>query len=77
MLISEVAAATGLHRNTIYRLERKGLIAPTRTWTGARVYTANDVAHICKLYGRESKPIPTDPPEEAIPRVNNERSTGE
>ena len=42
--IGEVAALVGVHPNTIRNLERRGLLHPTRDWTGQRRFTEKDVA---------------------------------
>ena len=49
--IGEAAAATGLHPNTIRRLERRGLIQPRRTWAGHRRFAQADIARLRELAG--------------------------
>ncbi len=43
MRIAEFAKALGVSRDTIRRLERRGVIAPKRDWAGHRRFTEADL----------------------------------
>jgi len=49
--ITEAAKLVGVHPSTLRRLERRGLIAPRRTWAGHRRYTEADLVRLRQLAG--------------------------
>lgn len=46
MHIGDLARVLGISRDTIKRLERKGLLAPKRDWAGHRRFTAADLERV-------------------------------
>jgi len=59
--IKEAAAELGVSKSTLRRLEEKGLISPSRTPGGHRVYTHKMLEELrCKMRGlpRTSKIVP-------------------
>lgn len=55
MRIGEVAQLTGLHPNTIRRLEARGRLHPARDWTGTRRFTEADVQALRRLFKRPTR----------------------
>jgi DNA-binding transcriptional MerR regulator len=51
--IHEVGEELKIHESTIRRLEKRGLIHPSRTLTGHRIFTEEDISKIREIY--ESK----------------------
>jgi DNA-binding transcriptional MerR regulator len=51
--IHEVGEKLKIHESTIRRLEQRGLIHPSRTLTGHRIFTEDDIRQIRDFY--ESK----------------------
>lgn len=49
MKISEVARQLGVHPNTIRRIEVKFGVPINRTWSGYRIYSAEDIERIRKI----------------------------
>jgi excisionase family DNA binding protein len=50
MRIGEVARQLKIHPTTIRRLEKNGLIRAQRTLTGYRIFTAETIEQIRKIY---------------------------
>ena len=48
--IHDVAEQLQIHESTIRRLERRGLIHPTRTITNHRIFTEEDISKIRQIY---------------------------
>jgi DNA-binding transcriptional MerR regulator len=48
--IGEVVHELGIHWGTIRNFEKKGLINPTRTLTGYRLFSEEDIQKIRELY---------------------------
>ncbi len=46
MRIGDVARALGISRETICRLERRGVLTPRRDWAGHRRFTDADLARL-------------------------------
>ncbi len=46
MRIGDVARALGVSRDTIRRLERRGVVSPQRDWLGQRRFTEEDLAYL-------------------------------
>ena len=55
MRIGQVAQLTGLHPNTIRRLEARGRLHPARDWTGTRRYSQADVEALRRLFKRPAR----------------------
>ena len=53
MRIGELAKRLGISRDTIRRLERRGLLAPKRDWAGHRRFTEADLERIRNVLFRE------------------------
>lgn len=49
MLLHQVSKAVGLHPNTIIRLEKWGVISPSRDWNGWRRYSEKDLEKLQSL----------------------------
>lgn len=49
MRIGELAKALGISRDTIRRLERRRIIAPSRDWAGHRRFTGEDLARLREI----------------------------
>jgi len=43
MLLHEIAEETGLHPQTIIRLEKRGFVKPSRDWNGWRRYSDHEL----------------------------------
>jgi len=54
MFVSEVAKQIGKHPDTIRKLEARGLITVRRDVNGHRVFTADVVARIRRLYALDT-----------------------
>lgn len=55
--IGEAAQEVGVSRDTIRRLERRGLITPARDWAGHRRYDEETIQRLRELvYGNGGKP---------------------
>jgi excisionase family DNA binding protein len=53
--IGEAAHALGVSRDTIRRLERRGMITASRDWAGHRRFTEADIARLrTLLFGRNT-----------------------
>ncbi len=56
MRIGDLARALGVSRETIRRLERRGVLTPRRDWAGHRRFTEADLDRIRDvLFGRDGK----------------------
>ena len=49
MRIGELAKLLGISRDTIRRLEKRGVLAPKRDWAGHRRFTKEEIARIRDL----------------------------
>lgn len=58
MLISELAKKTGVHPETIRRLERRGLITSRRDINNWRRYSADSLNVLRRLYGSDEDVAP-------------------
>jgi DNA-binding transcriptional MerR regulator len=63
LLLNEVAQATGLHRNTIRRLEARGIISSRRDVNNWRLYSPETVGILKRLYIRDDQSPESDGPE--------------
>jgi DNA-binding transcriptional MerR regulator len=55
LLIHEAAKAAGVHRDTVRRAEKRGLISPVRDVNNWRRYHPDVVQRLRELYARESE----------------------
>jgi len=51
--IHEASEEVGVHESTIRRLEQRGVINPSRTLAGHRVFTEDDLRKIREFYTRK------------------------
>lgn len=56
LLIHEAAKAAGVHRDTVKRAEKRGLISPQRDINGWRRYDPAVIAKLKKLYAQTDEP---------------------
>jgi len=54
MLLSAAAKAVELHPNTLRKLEKKGLIKPSRDWNGWRRFSPEDLEMLRRLLRGET-----------------------
>ena len=61
LLIHEAAKAAGVHRDTVKRAEKRGLISPQRDVNGWRRYSPDVIDKLRKLYAQtDEQPAASD-----------------